>query len=394
MGRYVPPEHEGTVSANKLAGKHALGNRARKLDKGILTVRFEMPFPIWCTTCQPHPLIIGQGVRFNAEKKKIGNYYTTPIYSFRIKHSVCGGWIEIHTDPKNTAYVVISGAKKRDTGEDKDVEGEIKTRTAEERERLENDPFAALDEKVEDRRQALSQKTRIEDLKKLRDRDWSDPYEGSRKLRKIFRAERNIRHKNAAATEDLKDRMGLGIELLEEAEEDRQRAKYIDFAPPDSDTLVTRAKTRPLFSTPPKSKEPRHDSDSKDIKPPLPISTTTTKPASRNPKPKRATEAAKSRDKLHRELRANTRAVLDPFLVGDGDWGGPGGGGGAGDSKRFVIPKRKEGDAGGFKEVEGLGGEGGSGGVMGGSTSEEVGEGEEGKETGGLALGLVDYDSD
>ncbi|KAI9765438.1 MAG: hypothetical protein M1840_007396 [Geoglossum simile] len=385
MGRYVPPEHEGKVSANKLAGKHALGNRARKLDKGILTVRFEMPFPIWCVTCQPHPLIIGQGVRFNAEKKRIGNYYTTPIYSFRMKHSVCGGWIEIHTDPKNTAYVVISGAKKRDTGEDKVVEGEIKTRTAQERERLENDPFAALDEKVEDRRQALSQKNRVEDLKKLRDRDWSDPYEGSRKLRKLFRAERNIRHKNAAATEDLKDRMGLNIELLDEAEEDRQRAKFIDFAQHDSDTLVTRAKTRPLFSSPTSSK-PKGSKQDKDVKPSLTNKTPTAKLPTRKP----LTEAAKSKERLHRELRANTRAAFDPFLIGDGDWGGSSSGGG--DGKRLLIPKRKRGGSdGGFKEVDDGGAVEGTVGVEG----EGVGEGKEiGGTVGAVALGLVDYDSD
>ena len=69
MGRYVPPEQEGLMSGNQLHGKHALGARANKIPQGILTVRFEMPYPIWCTHC-PKPAIIGQGVRFNAEKKK------------------------------------------------------------------------------------------------------------------------------------------------------------------------------------------------------------------------------------------------------------------------------------------------------------------------------------
>lgn len=38
-----------TISSNVVlaAGKHALGDRARKLDKGILIVRFELPFNIW-----------------------------------------------------------------------------------------------------------------------------------------------------------------------------------------------------------------------------------------------------------------------------------------------------------------------------------------------------------
>lgn len=42
----------------------------------------------------------GPGVRYNAEKKKIGNYYSTPILQFRMRCHLCSGWIEIHTDPK------------------------------------------------------------------------------------------------------------------------------------------------------------------------------------------------------------------------------------------------------------------------------------------------------
>jgi hypothetical protein len=44
------------------------------------------------------------GVRFNAEKKKIGMYYTTPIWSFRMKCPRCKNWWEIHTDPKVCMY--------------------------------------------------------------------------------------------------------------------------------------------------------------------------------------------------------------------------------------------------------------------------------------------------
>lgn len=40
------------------------------------------------------------GVRYNAEKKKIGMYYSTPMYSFRCKCHLCDGWFEIQTDPK------------------------------------------------------------------------------------------------------------------------------------------------------------------------------------------------------------------------------------------------------------------------------------------------------
>ena len=295
MGRYVPPEYEGTTSANKLAGKHALGNRARKSGQGILTVRFEMPFHIWCTSC-PKPTIIGQGVRFNAEKKKVGNYHSTPIYSFRMKHVACGNWIEIRTDPQNTAYVVTEGAKKRDTGEDKIQEGEIKIRTDEERERLANDAFAALEGKVEDKRQAVTDKSRIEELQQAKDRDWDDPGEANRKLRKTFRVERKIRQKNETLTEELKDRMSLGMDLLEETEDDRRRAGFVEFGEFGGEGAIIKAQSRPLFATP---------------------STSNTSLAKKIKKTKTALEAEQRRESLRIELENNTRAVLDPFLKVD-----------------------------------------------------------------------------
>lgn len=290
MGRYVPPEHEGLTSANKLAGKHALGNRARKAGQGILTVRFEMPFPIWCTTC-PKPTIIGQGVRFNAEKKKVGNYHSTPIFSFRMKHVACGGWVEIRTDPKNTAYVVTEGAKKRDLGEVQ--EGEVRIKTDEERTRLDSDAFAALEGKVEDKIQAASDKSRIEELYRAKERDWDDPGEVNRRLRRNFRVERKARQRREGMTEALKDRMSLGMDLLDETEEDRKRAGFVEFGEYDGQRAVVTAQSKPLFG---KSSAPMNS---------LAKKTKNTKAIS---------EAEQSREKLRRELGNNTRAVMDPFL--------------------------------------------------------------------------------
>ena len=292
MGRYVPPEHEGSTSANKLAGKHALGSRARKAGQGILTVRFEMPFPIWCTTC-PKPTIIGQGVRFNAEKKRVGNYHTTPIFSFRMKHVACGGLIEIRTDPKNTAYVVTEGAKKRDMGEDKVQEGEIRITTEEERARLEGDAFAKLEGKVADKQRTASDKSRIEELYSAKERDWDDPAEANRRLRKTFRVERKEREKNGNMTEALKDRMSLGIDLLEETEDDRKRAGFVEFGEFGGEEAILKAKLRPLFA----------EARTSDISLAKEVKRTKTE-----------SEGEKRRKNLRKELADNTRAVLDPFL--------------------------------------------------------------------------------
>jgi coiled-coil domain-containing protein 130 len=300
MGRYVPPEFEGTISGNALLGKKALGSRANKSSQGILTVRFEVPFPIWCTNC-PKPTIIGQGVRFNAEKKKVGNYYSTPIFSFRMKHTTCGGWIEIRTDPKNTAYVVHEGARKRDTGEDKHIDGEIKILTEEEREERRNNAFASLEGKVDDRRRLEGAKERLDELQALQEQQWEDPYERNQKLRKSFRAGRKLREHEASVAGALQDKMSLGIELLPENEDDARRAAFVDFSAVDPAQAIAKAISKPLFMNTNAASEP--------------TSKTQSKSAVKISRKLNATEVAEKRKSdLVAEIRGNTRAKMDPFL--------------------------------------------------------------------------------
>ncbi|KAF5134631.1 Coiled-coil domain-containing protein [Metarhizium anisopliae] len=252
MGRYVPPDLEGTTSANKLHKKHGLGQRASKLaSHGILTVRFEMPFPIWCTSC-PKPTIIAQGVRFNAEKKKAGAYYSSPIWSFRFRHAACGGTIEMRTDPKNTAYVVVEGATKRDTGEDKGPrEGDeaLAIMTDQEREALRKNAFASLEKTIEDRERLKAATQRIDGLLDAQAKFWDDPYAQNQKLRRAFRAGRKEREREAERAEDLKDRMSLGIDLVPATEHDATRAALVDFGPGEDARAAQRALARPLFQT-------------------------------------------------------------------------------------------------------------------------------------------------
>ena len=293
MGRYVPPEHEGMTSANKLAGKHALGNRGRKAGQGILTIRFEMPFAVWCTSC-PKETIIGQGVRFNAEKKKVGNYYSSPIFSFRMKHIPCGGWIEIQTDPKNTAYVVTEGGKKRDTGEDRVLEGDIEIRTEEEKERLRQDAFAALEVTIENRAEAKAQKTEIDQLLEFKDKSWDDTYAANRKLRRAFRAERKVREKAQANTAALQDAMSLGLDILDETEEDRKRAAQIEFGTVEDSDVLRKVTSRSIFGSGQKA--------------------STAKPPKKPKMLASEVQADASKEILQKALTQNTRAVVDPFI--------------------------------------------------------------------------------
>jgi coiled-coil domain-containing protein 130 len=306
MGRYVPPDQEGIMSGNQLHGKHSLGARANKISQGILTVRFEMPYPIWCTHC-PKPTIIGQGVRFNAEKKKVGNYFSTPIFSFRMKHVACGGWIEIRTDPKNTAYVVTEGARKRDLGEDKVEEGDIKILTQEEREALRDNAFASLEGKVEDKKRLEHSKKRLEELQDLSEEQWEDPYAKNKKLRTIFRAGRKQREREAGVTAALQDKMSLGLDILPEHEDDARRSKLIEFGPADANAAIKKVVSKPLFEREPVGK--------------------TKSQSSKTPRKLKAEDIAKRKTaNIVAEIRGNTRAAMDPFLI---------------DSRDSSIPKTK-----------------------------------------------------
>ncbi|CAG7955244.1 unnamed protein product [Penicillium nalgiovense] len=311
MGRYVPPDQEGLTTANKLAGKHPLGARARNLHTtGALIVRFEMPFAVWCTNCKPHPVIIGQGVRFNAEKKKVGNYYSTPIYSFRMKHTVCGGTIEIKTDPQNTAYVVTEGGRKRDTGEDKELQpGEIAIKPhAREMDPAEKDPFSKIEGKIEDKLRAKTEATRILELQERQKRDWEDPYERSKRLRRAFRQERKGLEKADSKREALKDKMSLGIELLDETEGDRQRASMVEFGENLTTGVGSHAarvtRLRPMFEQ--QAENPTRKTGSEEKKP-------------HSKRLRKDDLVAARKASLRRELVGNTRAVIDPFLANAGN---------------------------------------------------------------------------
>ena len=284
MGRYVPPDQEGTISANKLQRKRPPGalNAA-----GIQTVRFEMPFAIWCTTCPAPHTLIGQGVRFNAEKRKLGYYFSTPIWMFRMKHTACGGWIEIKTDPKATAYVVVSGARARDYGPDeivKEGEGGAAILTEAERERRREDAFAGLEGRVEEKVKTDGTAKRIQGLLESRERDWDDPFAANKRIRRTFRTERKVLEKEDRADEALKARLGTEIDLLPAMDEDARRARLIDFGE-DLNGTTERVEAKALFASRSTSSKSRNKAMIKEDK----------------------------KDVLRRRLVGNTRAALNPF---------------------------------------------------------------------------------
>ncbi|KAG0373520.1 hypothetical protein BGX24_011599 [Mortierella sp. AD032] len=217
--KYYPPDWDPSKgSINTYVGQHPLRDRARKLDQGILIVRFELPYSIWCNGCNKSAA---------TEKKTIGKYYSTPILSFRMKCHHCSSWFEIQTDPKNAAYKVTAGARRKtdDFSEAEDT-GTLKIDTPEEFNRRANDKFAKLENSRLDEIKVLkSDATILTKLQHISDRQWSDPYALSQKLRKEFRTQR----KQIKSSEALADRIGVAFRILPESQEDVEASRMVDF---------------------------------------------------------------------------------------------------------------------------------------------------------------------
>lgn len=49
----------------------------------------------------------------DAEKKQVGTYFSSKIWSFVMRSPCCQTRIEVQTDPKNAEYVVVSGARRK-----------------------------------------------------------------------------------------------------------------------------------------------------------------------------------------------------------------------------------------------------------------------------------------
>lgn len=325
MGRYVPPDAEGVLTANQASGKgHALGRRAAKLKtEGALTVRFEMPFAVWCDGCEAataRPQVIGQGVRFNAEKRRAGSYLSTPVWSFRMRHAACGGWLEIRTDPQRTTYDVVSGGRRRDTagGDDKaSAESLVASgaaalldiaTTPAERDEQRASAFSSLERTIEDRAALAAAGERIEAIEDLSTRQWDDPYARNQVLRRAFRVGRKQRERDGAVTEALRDRMGLGIELLPESEEDARRARLVDFGrTPEGagDGRRDAVLARPLFVGDDRVEVLASADENK---------SGGKKSGKVGKKLKSEVAASKTRKSLVSEIVGNTRLASDPFL--------------------------------------------------------------------------------
>ncbi|XP_024877491.1 coiled-coil domain-containing protein 130 homolog [Temnothorax curvispinosus] len=222
---YYPPDYDPRAGGlNKFLGTHALRERARKLHMGILIIRFEMPYNIWCDGCGNH---IGMGVRYNAEKKKIGMYYSTPLYQFRMKCHLCDNHFEIKTDPANLDYVIVSGARRQENRWDPTQNEQVVPETKEVSCRLYDDAMYKLEHGVEDKKVAKSRDSALEGAIALNENIWKDDYGSNCAVRALFRGRKNELKKKQAGDHALLKKTGLDIDLVNEHEDDIKLAKLL-----------------------------------------------------------------------------------------------------------------------------------------------------------------------
>ncbi|KAF6209071.1 hypothetical protein GE061_014814 [Apolygus lucorum] len=227
--KYYPPDYDPNKGGlNKFLGTHALRERARKLHMGILIIRFEMPFNIWCDGCGNH---IGMGVRYNAEKKKIGMYYTTPVYQFRMKCHLCDNHFEIKTDPGNLEYVVVSGARRQENRWDPTQNGQVVPEDKEVSKRLFDDAMFKLEHGVGDKGVSASINPAINGLIAHSQLTSKDDFGANLALRAKFRAKKKELKAKEILDNALLRKSSLDIPLVNEHLDDVRLANLLTKRP-------------------------------------------------------------------------------------------------------------------------------------------------------------------
>ncbi|XP_055343888.1 coiled-coil domain-containing protein 130 homolog [Paramacrobiotus metropolitanus] len=231
QNKYYPPDWRPELGGlNKFHGTHALAERASKIHLGILTIRFEMPFNIWCDGCGNH---IGMGVRYNAEKRKVGMYYTTPLWEFRMKCHLCDNYFEFRTDPKNFDYEVVSGARRQERRWDPESTEAVVATDKATSQKLLTDAMFKLEHGKDDQIKAATTKPVIDQLTDYQSR-MKDDYEQNSLLRSAFRSEKKKIKLAEDIDRNLIKKSSLSISLVPETEEDRRTASLMKYMQSES----------------------------------------------------------------------------------------------------------------------------------------------------------------
>ena len=220
--KYYPPDWSPSKgSLNTYHASHPLRQRATRLHShGILVVRFEMPWAVYCVGCHG---AIDKGVRFNADKQRVGNYFSTPLFSFTMRCPLCSNVIRLDTDPAARDYAVVEGARRKEVAavERAEEDGQlvVGAEEAEERQRA-NDVMARVERSSADERKARSVDPVLLGLLRLNER-MRDDFGQSQRLRAHSRQLRQQWQEREREREE----KGLSMQLLPANDDDARKAE-------------------------------------------------------------------------------------------------------------------------------------------------------------------------
>ncbi|KAJ3187560.1 hypothetical protein HK101_009362, partial [Irineochytrium annulatum] len=175
-----------------------------------------------------------------------------------MKCHLCTNWIEIHTDPKNAQYELVSGARKREEDFSPEDAGTIEVND----EGKVMDPMEKLEHVQADARRAYESKSLIEDLQELNDKQWSDPFLLSQQMRRKFRVkeEKKIREASRLESAEIRDKHNLMIDILPASADDAVKAKLVEYSSLEikpEDQIKIAVDDRPIFVKKPKAVAPK-----------------------------------------------------------------------------------------------------------------------------------------
>jgi len=262
---YYPPEWKpsrGTLDEfqQKRGYEHYFGkSRTKNLHKGVLQIRFELPFKVQCLRCSK---FLGQGTRYDADKKTVGKYFSTSLFQFEFRcgeivdpklsadHSAhCNQRLVIRTDPENDDYALTEGLRRVvGTWDAKDTET-MELVDPETRNKMNDDPMFKTEKLIRDKQKEKSDKERLADLEDLQ-ADREDYYALNCAMRRTNRIKRK-EEKAQEEAERLAGKPNFALPLAAVSDQDAAEAKAITFRT-DHDRIelsVRRAAIRaePLF---------------------------------------------------------------------------------------------------------------------------------------------------
>ena len=242
---YYPPDHDPRKgSRNKQLGQHHLRERAARLaSEGILVVRFELPFNCFCSGCGRN---LGQGLRFNADKKQVGSYHSTKVWEFSMCVPCCGTRLVLRTDPQKGDFEVVSGGRRRvvtkrdesESGSESESGGEggeagpstSAAAAAAVAPASDDDAFASAEAAFRDQRRRSSssrktltvaeQRLRLREISELRAGTHGRDYEANKAARALARPARRA----AAESDRRREALGLPSSVRLAAEGPQERA--------------------------------------------------------------------------------------------------------------------------------------------------------------------------